>query len=100
MDCSPALKSETLGSRALLGPALAALAVAAGLLATSPATPMVWDEGPAIRRAEGIARWCRRWTSAADAAGPRVSPLRAAGHHGRFGASQRRSKGIQLSTLR
>ena len=29
----------------------------AALLLTSPGLPMVWDEGDAIRRAEGIARW-------------------------------------------
>ncbi|MBN2022852.1 MAG: hypothetical protein JW809_08650 [Pirellulales bacterium] len=35
--------------------------VAAVLLATSPGLPMVWDEGNAISRAEGITRWARRW---------------------------------------
>ena len=40
------------------------LAVAAVLLASAPGLPMVWDEGNAIRRAEGIARWTARWSPA------------------------------------
>lgn len=39
---------------------LAAILVAAALAITSPGLPMVWDEGYAIRRAEGIARWVNR----------------------------------------
>lgn len=74
MDCSPALDIEPRGRQALWGAALAALTMAAALLASSPGVPMVWDEGPSIRRAEGIAHWCRRWTSTSDAAGPRLSP--------------------------
>jgi 4-amino-4-deoxy-L-arabinose transferase-like glycosyltransferase len=43
---------------ALCGSLLAAAAVAALLLATAPAVPMVWDEGDAIGRAERIpAEW-------------------------------------------
>jgi hypothetical protein len=45
----------------LLGAAIAALVCAAALLATSPGLPMVWDEGNAILRADGIARWAARW---------------------------------------
>jgi len=52
---------------------LVGLATAALLLATSFSLPMVWDEGDAILRAEGIARWCQRWSPdphAADPVGP------------------------------
>ncbi len=55
----------------------AATAWAAVLLATAPITPMAWDEGNAVLRAEGIARWATRWSDAKDAAAaPR--PLREA----------------------
>jgi len=40
----------------LLGVATAGL-----LLATAPGLPMVWDEGSAVTRSEGILRWVRRW---------------------------------------
>jgi len=40
----------------LLGSAAAAMVCAAALLATSAGLPMVWDEGDAIFRADGIAR--------------------------------------------
>jgi len=47
---------------------LTGIGVAALLLLTSPGLPMVWDEGNAIRRAEGIARWAGRWTDAGEKA--------------------------------
>jgi len=40
----------------LLGSVAAAMVCAAALLASSPGLPMVWDEGDAIFRADGIAR--------------------------------------------
>jgi len=51
--------------------ALVALWVAAMLLATSGPLPMVWDEGNAVLRAEGIERWLGRW------AGGRPGPFAA-----------------------
>lgn len=51
-----------------------ALATAAVLLATSFGLPMVWDEGNAILRSEGIERWIRRWTIV-DSQSAQASPL-------------------------
>jgi hypothetical protein len=47
--------------QAAFGALLVAVATAAALLATSFGLPMVWDEGNAIRRSEGIERWVHRW---------------------------------------
>ena len=51
------------GRLAVAAGLLGAVALA-GLLATSAALPMVWDEGNAILRAEGIARWAASWFQA------------------------------------
>ena len=56
--------------RLLVGSVLAAIVCAGALLATSPGLPMVWDEGNAILRAEGILRWFYRWQPGADGPGP------------------------------
>ena len=48
---------ETSRRRLAVGSVLVAVGCALILLLTSPGLPMVWDEGNAIRRAEGVARW-------------------------------------------
>jgi hypothetical protein len=57
-----------LGVLRLAGAATAAGATLLLLLLTSPRLPMVWDEGNAIHRAQGIQRWASRWQAGRNAA--------------------------------
>jgi len=45
---------------------LASIGCGAMLVATSGELPMTWDEGNAIRRAEGIRHWTQRWVALGD----------------------------------
>jgi dolichyl-phosphate-mannose-protein mannosyltransferase len=48
---------------------LVAIGCGGMLLATSGELPMTWDEGNAIRRAEGIQHWAERWVTLGDEPG-------------------------------
>ena len=52
---------ETSRYRLMLFSILVVIGCAGILLATSAELPMTWDEGNAIRRAEGIQDWAERW---------------------------------------
>ena len=62
--------------RLLAASVLVTIGCAVLLLLTSPGLPMAWDEGNAIRRAEGIARWARRWVGRGED-GRQLGPLSA-----------------------
>ncbi len=68
-ECSR-LSTAVSARTALCGAAATVVVCAVLLAATSPQLPMAWDEGNAIRRAEGIERWCGRWVSGPAAPGP------------------------------
>ena len=48
---------------------LASIGCGGMLVATSGELPMTWDEGNAIRRAEGIQHWAERWLTLGDEPG-------------------------------
>ena len=50
-------------NRFLLGSVIVAIGCFIILLSTSGVLPMVWDEGNAINRSDGILRWASRWFS-------------------------------------
>ncbi|MEZ6071783.1 MAG: glycosyltransferase family 39 protein [Pirellulales bacterium] len=64
----PSQSCPSLGRRAVVSAAVAVIVFLA-LLATSLRLPMVWDEGDAIVRADGIAHWASRFGDA-DPSGP------------------------------
>jgi 4-amino-4-deoxy-L-arabinose transferase-like glycosyltransferase len=61
MDIACCTSPTAIQRRLWLVAALTALGTAALLLGTSFGLPMVWDEGDAILRSDGIQRWCKRW---------------------------------------
>jgi 4-amino-4-deoxy-L-arabinose transferase-like glycosyltransferase len=56
--------------RLVLGSLLVAAICTVLLFATSFQLPMVWDEGSAISRSEGIIRWAKRWPGGGKEPGP------------------------------